>query len=65
MTNLEYHKGSFCPYKPLFCQEGYCSECMIYIKMPSLSKQVNPHYVMEQQIAGVGSYSNKAPHLIK
>ena len=28
--NLEYHKGQFCPYKSVFCQEGYCSECTIY-----------------------------------
>ncbi len=28
--NLEYHKGQFCDYKPVFCQEGYCSECFIY-----------------------------------
>ena len=28
--NLEYHKGQFCPYKSVFCQEGYCSECAIY-----------------------------------
>ena len=28
--NLQYHKGQFCPYKPVFCQEGYCSECAIY-----------------------------------
>ena len=28
--NLEYHKGQFCAYKPVFCQEGYCSECDIY-----------------------------------
>jgi len=28
--NLEYHKGQFCAYKSVFCQEGYCSECAIY-----------------------------------
>ena len=28
--NLEYHKGQFCVYEPVFCQEGYCSECAIY-----------------------------------
>ena len=28
--NLEYHKGQFCAYKPVFCQEGYCSECAIF-----------------------------------
>mgnify|MGYP001613864142 CR=1 FL=1 len=23
-------KGRACPYKPILCQEGYCSECAIY-----------------------------------
>jgi len=27
---LEYHKGQPCVYKPILCQEGYCSECDIY-----------------------------------
>ena len=26
----EYHKGQPCVYKPILCQEGYCSECDIY-----------------------------------
>ena len=28
--NLEYHKGQFCSYSPVFCQEGHCSGCAIY-----------------------------------
>ena len=28
MLNIQYHKGSFCIYKPIFCQEGYCTECV-------------------------------------
>jgi hypothetical protein len=32
MKNLEYHKGSFCIYKPIFCQEGYCSGCEIRLE---------------------------------
>lgn len=24
------HKGQRCPYKDLFCQEGYCVGCHIY-----------------------------------
>jgi len=28
--DLEYHKGRTCKYKPIICQEGYCSECAIY-----------------------------------
>jgi hypothetical protein len=28
----EWKRGQFCPYKPgLFCQEGYCSNCSIWI----------------------------------
>jgi hypothetical protein len=27
MINMEFHKGQTCLYKPIFCQEGYCSEC--------------------------------------
>jgi len=25
------HKGTECPYKPILCQEGYCSGCQIYL----------------------------------
>lgn len=25
-----YHKGSTCSYKPILCQEGWCSECSIH-----------------------------------
>jgi len=24
-------KGQACPFKPIVCQEGYCSECEIFI----------------------------------
>jgi len=30
MGNLTYHKGLFCIYSSIFCQEGYCSSCEIY-----------------------------------
>lgn len=33
MNNLHYHnyhKGSNCFYKPILCQEGWCSNCIIY-----------------------------------
>ena len=35
MINLEYHKGSFCVYSSIFCQEGYCAKCEIYLRMQS------------------------------
>ena len=38
MENNQYHKGSFCIYKPMFCQEGYCSECEIYLHRPDVAK---------------------------
>lgn len=30
MSNLEYHKGSFYVYNPMFYQAGYCSGCEIF-----------------------------------
>jgi hypothetical protein len=41
MVNLEYHKGSFCIYSSVFCQEGYCSGCSIYLKLSAAAKFVN------------------------
>jgi hypothetical protein len=32
MENIEYHKGSFCVYNSMFCQEGYCPGCDIFIQ---------------------------------
>ena len=25
------NKGLWCPFKSIFCQEGYCQECQIYL----------------------------------
>ena len=41
MVNLECHKGSFCIYTSIFCQEGYCSGCEIYRKRPLAIKQID------------------------
>ena len=30
--NLEYHKGYPCVYETILCQEGYCSNCVIYLE---------------------------------
>ena len=43
MINLQYHKGSFCLYKSLFCQEGYCSSCEIAQELTS-SKPMSFYY---------------------
>jgi ferredoxin len=39
MTNLVFHKGTFCVYAPVFCQEGYCSGCEVYLKKSSPPKK--------------------------
>ena len=26
------HKGEWCPYTDIFCQEGYCSGCEIFLE---------------------------------
>ena len=41
MINQEYHKGSFCIYTSVFCQEGYCSGCEIYRKRPIVTINKN------------------------
>ena len=41
VVDMEYHKGSFCDYASVFCQEGYCSGCEIYLKMTQAVKQVD------------------------
>lgn len=28
---IETMKGKLCPYKFLLCQEGFCSDCQIYL----------------------------------
>jgi hypothetical protein len=32
MVNPEYHKGQSCAYREILCQEGFCSECIIYLE---------------------------------
>jgi hypothetical protein len=32
MLNLEYHKGELCTINSKLCQEGFCSECIIYLE---------------------------------
>jgi hypothetical protein len=31
MIERHYHKGQICVYGPVFCQEGYCGQCEIYL----------------------------------
>jgi len=30
--NMDYQKGYTCVYKLILCQEGYCSDCAIYLE---------------------------------
>lgn len=30
--HVEYHKGYPCVYSPILCQEGYCSDCAVYLE---------------------------------
>jgi hypothetical protein len=41
MINQQYHKGQACKIQPVFCQEGYCSECSIYQVKYSRLETVN------------------------
>jgi hypothetical protein len=51
MVNMEDHKGSFCIYTSVFCQEGYCSGCDIYRKRPAGTKQLGRHEGVKSQKA--------------
>jgi hypothetical protein len=46
MLNLEYHKGDLCVSKPILCQEGFCSECIIHLEQES---QMNPSFNEENR----------------
>jgi hypothetical protein len=52
IVDLENHKGSFCSHASVFCQEGYCSRCQIYLKMAMVNKSINERVVaMLQEVA--------------
>ena len=56
MLNLEYHKGSFCGYTTVFCQEGYCSECEIYLKIIPPTKIIDRRIILTlRQVARVNA----------
>jgi hypothetical protein len=44
MWTLQNHKGSFCVYKSIFCQEGYCSACEIYLHGYSPAKTTDHNF---------------------
>ena len=52
IVDLENHKGSFCIRTPVFCQEGYCSRCQIYLKMATPKESISERVgAMLQEVA--------------
>jgi hypothetical protein len=49
MVDLEYHKGSFCIYTSVFCQEGCCSGCEFDRKMTSATQASRPDPMKQQK----------------
>lgn len=53
MINQEYHKGEGCLFSSILCQEGYCSDCMLYLeKITSFETTQNqiPHSTKKQRV---------------
>jgi hypothetical protein len=55
MENIEYHKGYFCVYTPIFCQEGYCARCEIYANSLFLIKSEKRHVAYTLQEAATNN----------
>ena len=34
------NKGLWCPFKSIFCQEGYCDQCQIYLDWQKLGEYI-------------------------
>ena len=49
MTHVALHKGSFCCYTSIFCQEGYCTECEIHAKQTSLKAHLKKCSAIKSQ----------------
>jgi hypothetical protein len=32
MISMSFQKGNKCPYQQILCQEGWCSECAIFLE---------------------------------
>ena len=45
---IENHKGQPCWIKPITCQEGYCSECQIYLDR-TIHGSITPKWLREQE----------------
>lgn len=43
-TDITNHKGQKCTVKPMLCQEGYCSDCYLWISCnPHKERNVSEH----------------------
>jgi hypothetical protein len=60
--NLEYHKGQQCIYKPLFCQEGFCSECMQCIHQQPADPQTLADAIKENKKVPQPAKIQVTPH---
>jgi hypothetical protein len=38
MKIMEFRKGSFCLFRPILCQEGYCHRCFIFSNRSSCTE---------------------------
>jgi len=45
------HKGTWCPYRELLCQEGICSGCEIYRDWKEQREKAMTKQELEQEIA--------------
>ncbi len=67
MVKFEYHKGQECVFKPLLCQEGFCSDCFIYLEKlrptkPSLIEEIE-QFTFKRKIL-CNSTSNNLKHTV-
>jgi len=47
----ENKKGSWCPFKAIFCQEGYCGECHIYLTLHGKNNNGTSRNGFESKVA--------------
>jgi hypothetical protein len=46
MPIFGYLKGQRCIFKQILCQEGFCSQCMIYLEKPQVIASEMEHKVI-------------------
>jgi hypothetical protein len=59
MINEDFHKGERCLFSAQMCQEGYCSECIIFMdRLAELEESVKKG---EEAAQGNTSWQTHAP----